>query len=122
MKTFNEYLAEQNVTVNEFDMLKESLTSELTPELEEKIGRAIDEFMTNYSDENGVLQIGKFNEELTNEGLLGSLLGGLTGFALGNTIGKVVARALGVQSGLLYDLLTSRLVGAAVGSSLGTRI
>ena len=122
MKTFLEYLSEQNVTNQEWDMLQESLTSELTPELEEKINIAIDEFMSNYEDQNGLIDINRFNDELTNEGLIGSIVGGLTGFALGNTIGKIVARALGVQSGLFYDLLTSRLVGAAVGASLGKRI
>jgi len=121
-KTFEDYLNEQNVTDKEWGMLRESLTSELTPQLESKIDLAIDEFMSNYTDANGVIDIERFNEELTNEGILGSIIGGLTGFALGSTVGKIVARALGVQSGLLYDLLTSRLVGAAVGAALGNRI
>jgi uncharacterized membrane protein YeaQ/YmgE (transglycosylase-associated protein family) len=121
-KTFEEYLKEQNVTEKEWGMLRESLTSELTPELEGKIDLAIDEFMSNYTNSLGIIDIEKFNEELTNEGLLGSIIGGLSGFALGSTVGKIVAKALGVQSGLLYDLLTSRLVGAAVGAALGNRI
>ena len=41
-KTFEDYLNEQNVTDKEWGMLRESLTSELTPQLESKIDLAID--------------------------------------------------------------------------------
>ena len=122
MKTFAEYLDEQVVTAKDLQVLSESLVSEWTPELEAKVDAALEEFTATYMNEDGTYNIEKFNDELTNEGLLGSIIGGLTGFALGSTIGKTVAKVLGVQSGVLYDLLTSRLVGAALGATLGNRI
>jgi len=121
MKTFNKYLVEEKITENDIDVLKENLQSEWTPELESKIDAAIEEFCKTYQNEDGTYDLDKLNEEITNEGLLGSIIGGLTGFALGKSVGKLLARVLGIQKGILFDLLTSRLVGAALGASLGKR-
>jgi hypothetical protein len=122
MKTFEQYLVEQEVTEKDMEFLKESLNSEWTPELEAKVDAALEEFILTYKNEDGTYNFEKFNEELTNEGFLGSIVGGLAGFALGSTIGKTIAKVLGIQSGVMYDLLTSRLVGAALGAALGKRI
>lgn len=122
MKTFLEYLKEQNISDHEMSILYEGLQSDWTEELEAKVDEAIEDFVSEYRLEDGSYDIDRFNDEMTNEGLLGSLLGGLTGFALGKSVGKVIAKVLGIQKGVLYDLLTSRLVGAALGASLGKRI
>ena len=121
MKTFNKYLVEEKITENDMDVLKENLQSEWTPELESKIDAAIEEFCKTYQNEDGTYNLDKLNEEMTNEGLLGSIIGCLTGFALGKSVGKLIAKVLGIQKGILFDLLTSRLVGAALGASLGKR-
>lgn len=121
MKTFKEYLIESNTFSEvELQMMNENLKSELTKEEEAKIDEAIKKFTSEYLDKNKGIK--EFNEELTNEGMLGSILGGLTGFALGSSIGKIVANVLGIERGVVYDLLTSRLVGAALGSALGKRM
>lgn len=122
IKTFNEYLTEQQVTEKDLRILTEGLQEEWTDELEAKVDAALEEFMVEYSNENGELDIDRFNSDVTNEGLLGSVFGGLAGFALGKTVGKMIAKVLGIQKGILYDLLTSRLVGAALGSALGNKI
>jgi hypothetical protein len=122
IKTFNEYLTEQQVTEEDLRILTEGLQEEWTDELEAKVDAALEEFIIEYSNENGELDINRFNFEVTNEGMLGSIFGGLAGFALGKTVGKMIAKVLGIQKGILYDLLTSRLVGAALGSALGKRI
>ena len=122
IKTFKDYLQEQQVTENDLRILTEGLESEWTEELEAKVDEAIDQFVTEYSNENGELDINTFNDELTNEGLLGSIFGGLTGFALGKSVGKLIAKVLGIQKGVFYDLLTSRLVGAALGAALGKNL
>lgn len=122
MKTFNKYLLEEKVTDQDMSMLKEGLQSEWTPELEARVDEAIDAFIAEYQNEDGGFDLDRLNEEMTNEGLLGSILGGLTGFALGKSVGKMIARVLGIQKGIFYDLLTSRLVGAALGASLGKRM
>ena len=119
MKTFNKYLVEEKITENDIEVLKENLQSEWTPELESKIDAAIEEFCKTYQNEDGTYNLDKLNEEMTNEGLLGSIIGGLTGFALGKSVGKLIAKVLGIQKGVFYDLLTSRLVGAALGAALG---
>jgi hypothetical protein len=121
IKTFNEYLIEQQVTESDLKILTEGLQEEWTDELEEKVDAALDQFILEYTGDNGEIDIEKFNSELTNEGVLGSVFGGLTGFALGKTIGKTIAKVLGIQKGVLYDLLTSRLVGAALGAAIGKR-
>lgn len=122
IKTFNEYLTEQHVTEEDLRILTEGLQEEWTDELEAKVDAALEEFMVEYSNENGELDIDRFNSDVTNEGLLGSVFGGLAGFALGKTVGKMIAKVLGIEKGILYDLLTSRLVGAALGSALGKKI
>jgi len=119
IRTFNEYLAEQSVTEDDLRILTEGLQEEWSPELEEKVDAALDEFMLEYTNEDGIVDINRFNDELTNEGLLGSIFGGLAGFALGKSVGKLVAKVLGIEKGVFYDLLTSRLVGAALGAALG---
>jgi hypothetical protein len=122
MKTFEQYLLEQDVTAKDLQVLSESLITEWTPELEAKVDAALEEFIITYKNEDGTYDFERFNEELTNEGLLGSIIGGLAGFALGTTVGKTICKVLGIQSGLLYDMFTSRLVGAALGAALGKRI
>lgn len=125
MKTFNKYLFEEHVTETDMELIKEGLHEEWTPELEAKVDAAIDAFLEQYTAADGNLDINALaalNEDITNEGLLGSIFGGLAGFALGKSVGKMIARVLGIQKGILYDLLTSRLVGAALGASLGKRI
>ena len=121
MKTFKEYLIETNTfSEEEIQALNENLKSELTEAEKAKVDKAITEFCNQYLDKNK--NIKEFNEELTNEGFLGSILGGLTGFALGSSIGKIIANVLGIEKGVIFDLLTSRLVGAALGAALGKRI
>ncbi len=121
MKTFREYLIE-NDTFSELElqMMNENLKTELTEEEETKIDEAVKKFVSEYLDKNK--DVKDFNEQLTNEGFMGSILGGLTGFALGSTVGKIIANVLGIERGVVYDLLTSRLVGAAIGAAIGKRI
>tara|TARA_B100001287_G_scaffold265062_1_gene257571 strand:- start:812 stop:1180 length:369 start_codon:yes stop_codon:yes gene_type:complete len=121
MKTFVEYLEQNKVTENEMALLNEGLQQEWTPELEEKVDLAVDQFLNEYRNDAGELDIEKFNSDVTNEGLFGSIVGGLTGFALGKSMGKMIAKVLGVNKGILYDLLTSRLVGTAIGATIGKR-
>lgn len=122
MKTFIDYIKEQDITDAEFSILTESLQTEWTLELEAKVDAAIEEFSTTYKKTDGSYDVESFNNELTNEGVLGSIFGGLAGFALGKTVGKTIANILGITSGVMYDMLTSRLVGAALGASLGKRL
>ena len=117
MKTFLEYLAETNNY--EVETLNVALQSEWTAELEERVDIALEEFTKEYRLEDGTYDINKLNEEMTNEGLFGSIFGGLTGFALGKTVGKTIAKVLGIEKGVMYDMLTSRLVGAALGAAIG---
>lgn len=119
MKTFLELIQEQDVTEKELSILTESLQSEWTDELEEKVDAALEEFANEYQLEDGSYDIDRFNNEMTNEGMFGSIFGGLTGFALGKTVGKTIAKVLGIQKGVFYDMLTSRLVGAALGAAIG---
>lgn len=122
MKTFLDYIKSQNVTEAELTMLQESLQSEWTDELEEKVDAALEEFTNEYLLEDGTYDVNRFNEEMTNEGILGSVFGGLTGFALGKSLGKMIAKVLGVGKGsVMYDMLTSRLVGAALGAAVGKK-
>lgn len=121
MKTFREYLIETNTFSEvELQMLNENLKTELTEDEEKKIDEAVNKFVAEYLEKNKGAK--EFNEELTNEGMLGSILGGLTGFALGSSVGKIIANVLGIERGVVYDLLTSRLVGAALGAALGKRM
>jgi hypothetical protein len=122
MKTFIDYIKEENTTDKELAILTESLQTEWTEELEAKVDAAIAEFTSTYRKEDGTYDIEAFNNELTNEGVLGSIFGGLAGFALGKTVGKTIANILGISSGIMYDMLTSRLVGAALGASLGKKL
>jgi hypothetical protein len=121
MKTFKEYLIETSTfSEEEIKALNENLKTELTEEEEAKVDKAIKEFCSEYLDKNKGMK--SFNEDLTNEGFLGSILGGLTGFALGSSVGKIIANVLGIEKGVIFDLLTSRLVGAALGAALGKRL
>jgi len=122
MKTFIDYIKEENISDMELSILTESFQTEWTEELETKVDMAIKEFTETYKNEDGSYNIDAFNNELTNEGVLGSIFGGLAGFALGKTVGKTIANILGITSGVMYDMLTSRLVGAALGASLGKRL
>lgn len=122
-KTFNQYLVEEHLTETDMTILRESLQTEWTPELEEKIDHAVEQFAAQYqNEETGGFDLDRLEEDLVEEGLLGSILGGLAGFALGKSVGKVIAKVLGIQKGIFYDLLTSRLVGAALGATMGKRI
>tara|TARA_Y100000287_G_scaffold185891_1_gene190575 strand:- start:1203 stop:1574 length:372 start_codon:yes stop_codon:yes gene_type:complete len=122
MKTFNDYLVEQQITETDMQLLQEGLQSEWTPELEEKVDQALEEFVKQYYNEKtGEFDLDRLEEDIVNEGLLGSIIGGLTGFALGKSVGKMIAKVLGIQKGIFYDLLTSRLVGAALGAAFGKR-
>lgn len=122
IKTFKEYLTEQQVTEEDLKILTEGLQEEWSSELEERVDAALEEFSKEYLLENGTYDVERLNNELTNEGLLGSIFGGLAGFALGKSVGKLVAKVLGIEKGVFYDLLTSRLVGAALGAALGKKI
>lgn len=121
LKTFIEYLEESKITSDEMQLLTEGLQEDWTPELEEKVDLAVDSFLNEYRDKDGNLDIERFNNEMTNEGIFGSVVGGLAGFALGKSIGKMIAKVLGIEKGVLYDLLTSRLVGTALGAVIGKR-
>ena len=122
MKTFNDYLVEQQITETDIQLLQEGLQSEWTPELEAKVDQALEEFVKQYlNEETGEFDLDRLEEDIINEGLLGSIIGGLTGFALGKSVGKMLAKVLGIQKGIFYDLLTSRLVGAALGAAFGKR-
>jgi len=121
MKTFKEYLVESGTFSEvELQMLNENLKTELTEDEEKKVDEAVRKFVAEYLEKNKGAK--EFNEEITNEGMLGSVLGGLTGFALGSSVGKILAEVLGIRGGVLYDLMTSRLVGAALGAALGKRL
>jgi hypothetical protein len=122
MKTFLNYMSDVNVTDQELTILKESLQAEWTDELEKRVDSALEEFVSEYRNEDGTFDMDRFDGEITNEGLFGSIFGGLTGFALGKTIGKTIAKVLGVEKGVFYEMLTSRLVGAALGSAIGKSI
>jgi len=123
MKTFEQYLKEGELTSGDITMLKESLQTEWTMELEEKVDKALEEFVKQYANEDGTFDIERFDYDATNEGFFGSIFGGLAGFALGKTVGKMIAKVLGIQpKGIFYDMLTSRLVGAALGIALGKKI
>ena len=60
MKTFVEYLEENKVTDREMSLLNEGLQQEWTPELEEKVDKAVDQFLNEYRNEDGELDIEKF--------------------------------------------------------------
>ena len=122
MKTFLDYMSEANATDQELTILQESLQTEWTPELEEKVDHAVEQFVQQYRNEKtDAFDLDRLEEDLVEEGLLGSIIGGLGGFALGKSVGKVLAKVLGIQKGIFYDLLTSRLVGAALGAAMGKR-
>jgi hypothetical protein len=107
MKTYNDFLAENNVEdlIHVQDLLNESY--EMTEEDQERIDSIVEHILNESANGKGLDVI---LEEVIREGFLGSILGGLTGFALGSTIGKAVAKVLGVERGILYDLLTSIFV------------
>lgn len=121
MKTFKEHIVEkETVTKLETDLLLESLKTELTPDEEKQVDEAIEKFVKEYLNDGKTLK--DLNEDITNEGFLGSILGGLAGYALGSSIGKIIANVLGIEKGVVFDLLTSRLIGCALGSALGKRV
>lgn len=123
MKTFEQYLKEGELTDGDVSMLKESLQTEWTVELEEKVDKALEEFVKQYANDDGTFDLERFDYDMTNEGFFGSIFGGLAGFALGKTVGKMIAKVLGIApGGVMYDMLTSRLVGAALGVALGSKI
>tara|TARA_R110002073_G_scaffold331677_1_gene516738 strand:- start:470 stop:841 length:372 start_codon:yes stop_codon:yes gene_type:complete len=123
MKTFEQYLKEGELTDGDVNMLKESLQTEWTVELEEKVDKALEEFVKQYANNDGTFDLERFDYDTTNEGFFGSIFGGLAGFALGKTVGKMIAKVLGIgPKGVMYDMLTSRLVGAALGIALGKKI
>ena len=84
MKTFLDYMTNANATEAELQILQESLQSEWTESLEEKVDSALEEFVSEYKQEDGTYDVERLNNEMTNEGILGSIFGGLTGFARKN--------------------------------------
>jgi hypothetical protein len=123
MKTFEQYLKEGELTESELTLLTESLQTEWTSDIEEKVDKALEDFSNQYMNEDGTYNIEDFDTAITNEGFFGSIFGGLAGFALGKTVGKMIAKVLGIEpKGVMYDMLTSRLVGAALGVALGKKI
>jgi hypothetical protein len=113
MQTFKEFIGEKEDFQDLEAVMNESVD-------QNAIDEAVAAFIKKAQEEGYTLE--QLEQELTNEGFIGSILGGLTGFALGQSVGKIVANALGVEKGLLFDLFTSRLVGAAIGFHLGKRI
>jgi hypothetical protein len=113
MQTFKEFIGEKEDYQDLEAVMNESVD-------QNAIDEAVAAFIKKAQEEGYTLE--QLEQELTNEGFIGSILGGLTGFALGQSVGKIVANALGVEKGLLFDLFTSRLVGAAIGFHLGKRI
>lgn len=113
MQTFKEFIGEKEDFQDLEAVMNESVD-------QNAIDEAVSAFFKKAQEEGYTLE--QLEQELTNEGVIGSILGGLTGFALGQGVGRIVARALGVEKGLLFDLFTSRLVGAAIGFHLGKRI
>jgi len=123
MKTFEQFLIEEGVNNKEITLLKESLQSEWTPELEYKVDIALEEFVKQYQNEDGSWDLERLDNEMTNEGMMGTIFGGLAGFALGKSVGKTIGKVLGLkEKGTLYKLLTSRVVGAALGAALGSKL
>ena len=123
MKTFEEFLIKEGVNSEEISILKESLQTEWTPELEYKVDIALEEFVKQYQNEDGSFDLEKLDNEMTNEGMMGPIFGGLAGFALGKSVGKAIAKVLGLkEKGTMYKMLTSRLVGAALGAALGSKL
>lgn len=113
MQSFKEFIGEKEDFQDLEAVMNESVDQNM-------IDEAVAAFVKKAKEEGYTLE--QLEQELTNEGFIGSILGGLTGFALGQSVGKIVANALGVEKGVLYDLFTSRLVGAAIGYHLGKRI
>ena len=123
MKTFEQFLIKEGVNNKEITLLKESLQSEWTPELEYKVDIALEEFVKQYQNEDGSWDLERLDNEMTNEGMMGTIFGGLAGFALGKSVGKTIGKVLGLkEKGTLYKLLTSRVVGAALGAALGSKL
>ena len=122
-KTFIDFINEKTDNLSDdklLSILNESYKHEITAEEEAKIDEAIDAFVKEYLEKNK--DISNLQEDIMNEGIIGSILGGLTGFVLGKSIGKIIAKVLGIEKGVMYEMLTSRLVGAALGSALGGKI
>lgn len=113
MQSFKEFIGEKEDFQDLETVMNESVD-------QNAIDEAVSAFVKKAKEEGYTLE--QLEQELTNEGFIGSILGGLTGFALGQSVGKIVANALGVEKGLLYDLFTSRLIGAAIGYHLGKKI
>ena len=113
MQSFKEFIGEKEDFQDLETVMNESVDRNA-------IDEAVSAFVKKAKEEGYTLE--QLEQELTNEGFIGSILGGLTGFALGQSVGKIVANALGVEKGLLYDLFTSRLIGAAIGYHLGKKI
>ena len=123
MRTFEQFLIKEGVDNKEMALLKESLQSEWTPELEYKVDIALEEFVKQYQNEDGSWDLERLDNEMTNEGMMGTIFGGLAGFALGKSVGKTIGKVLGLkEKGTLYKLLTSRVVGAALGAALGSKL
>ena len=123
MKTFEEFLIKEGVNNEEISILKESLQTKWTPELEYKVDIALEEFIKQYQNDDGSWNMELLDNEMTNEGVMGTIFGGLAGFALGKSVGKAIAKVLGLkEKGTMYKMLTSRVVGAALGAVLGSKL
>ena len=123
MKTFEQFLLKEGVNSGEIMILKESLETKWTPELEYKVDIALEEFVKQYQSEDGTFDLEKLDNQMTNEGLMATIFGGLAGFALGKSVGKTIGKILGLkEKGAMYRMLTSRIVGAALGAALGSKL
>ena len=57
------------------------------------VQRKMNVFCLNFWD----YDLEKLDNEMTNEGMMGTIFGGLAGFALGKSVGKTIAKVLGLK-------------------------
>ena len=55
MKTFKTYLVENEITDHDIQIITEGLQEEWTPALEAKVESALEEFVAEYKNEDGIL-------------------------------------------------------------------
>jgi hypothetical protein len=123
MKTFNEALSENDMTLQDEIILGHILEMNLYDVVElptyQVLKESVDITPHQYVDLSEIMdEYGNTKLRDIDEGIIGRVLGGIAGFAVGPSVGKVIANALGIDKGIIYDMLTSRLVGAALGSAL----
>jgi hypothetical protein len=123
MKTFNEALSENDMTLQDEIILGHILEMNLYDVVElptyQVLKESVDITPHQYVDLSEIMdEYGNTKLRDIDEGIIGRVLGGIAGFAVGPSVGRVIANALGIDKGIIYDMLTSRLVGAALGSAL----